>query len=112
MDNVFLAYEMMDWALESDQDMVMLLLDFKKAYDRVEWDFLKGTMVAMGFGDQWIKWVRTLYCDLWYSMGFNGVINNSFQLTTSVQQGCPLAPFLYLGYLLESNEGVSGILLP
>ena len=32
-DNVFLAIEAMDWAVETDQPMVMLLLDFEKAYD-------------------------------------------------------------------------------
>lgn len=35
LDNVFCAYEAMEWARESNQDLVILLLDFKKAYDRV-----------------------------------------------------------------------------
>lgn len=30
LDNVFLALETMDWAVESQQNMVMLLLDFEK----------------------------------------------------------------------------------
>ena len=50
INNVFLAYEMMDWALESSHDMVFLSLDFEKAYDHIEWDFLKGMMAAIGFG--------------------------------------------------------------
>jgi hypothetical protein len=36
INNVFLALESMDWALETNQPMVMLLLDFEKAYDRVD----------------------------------------------------------------------------
>jgi len=31
----------MEWAIESFQDMVMLLLDFEKAYDGIEWGFLE-----------------------------------------------------------------------
>jgi hypothetical protein len=54
INNVFLAYEMMDRALESSHDMVFLLLDFEKAYDRIKWDFLEGTMATIGFGAQWI----------------------------------------------------------
>jgi len=31
IDSVFLAFESMKWAIESNQPMIMLLLDFKKA---------------------------------------------------------------------------------
>lgn len=44
LDNVFLAYEAMEWANESNQDMVLLMIDFEKAYDRVNWTFLKSVM--------------------------------------------------------------------
>jgi len=44
-----MAMESMDWVVESSQPMVMLLLDFEKAYDRVEWGFLEGTLMTMGF---------------------------------------------------------------
>ncbi len=40
LDNTFLAQEALDWAVESDQDLVLLLLDFEKAFDRIEWGFL------------------------------------------------------------------------
>lgn len=33
INNVFLTFEMMDWIVELHQPMVMLLLEFKKAYD-------------------------------------------------------------------------------
>lgn len=35
LDNVFLAREAIGWATESGQDVVIMLLDFEKAYDRV-----------------------------------------------------------------------------
>jgi hypothetical protein len=57
IDNVFLAIEAMEWATETNQPMVMLLLDFEKAYDRVEWGFLEGTLNKLGFNSTWISWV-------------------------------------------------------
>ncbi len=36
LDNVFMAQEALRWAKESDQDLVLLLLDFEKAFDRIE----------------------------------------------------------------------------
>jgi hypothetical protein len=30
----------MEWVEESDQRLVLLLLDFEKVFDRINWDFL------------------------------------------------------------------------
>ena len=40
---------------------MVLLLDFEKAYDRVDWDFLEATMLRMGFPWPWIQGVAALY---------------------------------------------------
>lgn len=116
--NVFFAFESMEWAIESNQPMVMLLLDFEKAYNKVEWGFLEGTMAAMAFCNTWIKWTHALYIDSWCTIRINGTISSPFKLSRSVRQGCPLAPFLYLfipeclGYLMEGDNGLQGLLLP
>jgi hypothetical protein len=51
LDNVFLAQEALGWAEESEQDLVLLLLDFEKAFDRIEWGFLFTTLAKLGFSD-------------------------------------------------------------
>jgi len=72
IDNVFLAFESMEWTIESNQPMVvMLLLDFEKAYDRLEWGFLEGTLSTIGSKQQGIEWVRALYIDSWCKEGIN-----------------------------------------
>ena len=40
IDNVFLAIQAMERATETNQPMVMLILDFEKEYDRLEWGFV------------------------------------------------------------------------
>ena len=106
-DNVFLAIEAMDWAVETNQPMVMLLLDFEKAYDQVEWSFLEGSLLSLGFNQAWISWVRALYIDSWCTVDLIGQTSDPFKLIQSVHQGCLLVPFFYLfvtdclGYLLD-----------
>lgn len=68
----------------SNQEMVLFLLDFEKAYHCIEWSFLEGTMAAMGFSPTWIKWVRALYVDAHSSVSVNGVTSDSFKISMYV----------------------------
>jgi hypothetical protein len=105
--------------VESNQDLVLLLLDFEKAFDRIEWGFLFTALAKLGFSNTWVKWVRTLYHKASSAIKINGEAGPIFQLTRSVRQGCPLAPYLFiiatdvLGHMLEDpRHGIEGLTLP
>ncbi|MCO5604328.1 hypothetical protein L7F22_058493 [Adiantum nelumboides] len=49
LDNVLTFYEAVEWARQLEQPTVIMLLDFEKAYDRVDWVFLEGIVSKMGF---------------------------------------------------------------
>lgn len=119
LDNVFLAFEAIEWALENRQELSMLLLDFEKAYDRVSWKFLSQTVERMGFSQVWIQRVMSLNVNASATIIINGEISKPFNLQRSVRQGCPLAPYLFLltvdvlGQMLQHpNCGVQGLRLP
>ena len=61
LDNIFLFWEVVAISQERKEDLAILLLDFEKAYDRVDWSFLRGTMEKLGFPNQWLTVVSTLY---------------------------------------------------
>lgn len=96
LDNIFLAFEATEWTLETNQNLSMLLLDFKKAYDRVSWTFLRKTMEKMGFHETWVKQVMSLNINATTSIIVNITQFKTFRLQRSVKQGCPLAPYLFL----------------
>jgi hypothetical protein len=96
LDNIFLAFESIEWAKENNQDLSMLLLDFEKAYDRVNWTFLRQAMERMGFHLTWINQVMSLNENASASVVVNGEQSKNFHLQRSVRQGCPLAPYLFL----------------
>jgi hypothetical protein len=55
LDTTFLAQEALDWVSESNQDLVLLLLDFEKAFDRIECGFLFPALSKLGFSPKWIQ---------------------------------------------------------
>jgi hypothetical protein len=106
----------MEWTMENKQDLSMLLLDFEKAYDRVNWTFLRETMKTMGFHNKWTNQVMSLYSNASAAVIVNGEQSKTFQLQRSVRQGCPLAPYFFLltvdvlGQMLQHPEcGVQGL---
>jgi hypothetical protein len=97
----------------------MLLLDFEKAYDSVNWTFLRQVMGRMGFHHTWINQVMALNENALAAVIVNGEQSKTFQLKRSVRQGCLLAPYLFLltvdvlGHMLQNPiYGVKGLKLP
>ena len=97
-----------------------LLLDFEKAYDRVEWSFLHGIVLKFGFGERWIfKGISTLYTSASSKVLLAGGKGPAFSITRSVRQGCPLAPYLFLffaeamsRFLNHTDVGLRGLQIP
>jgi hypothetical protein len=119
LDNVFMVQEALGWAEESNQDLVLLLFDFVKAFDRIEWGFLFKALAKLGFSTTWVRWVRSLYHAATSAIKVNGAAGPDFQFTRSVRQGCPLAPYLFIlttdvvGYMLaDPKHRVEGLSLP
>jgi len=110
LDNVYLAQEALVWAEEDNQDLVLLLLDFEKAFDKIEWAFLFKALEVLGFDGIWVKWVGSLYKEASSAIKVNGILGPDFPLERSVRQGCPLTPYLFilatdvLGYLMADPK--------
>ncbi|MCO5581311.1 hypothetical protein L7F22_035190 [Adiantum nelumboides] len=84
----------MDWARTSSTPLAIILLDFEKAYDTVDWGFLEGSLDRMGFPLAWIRGLSALYRSTSSSVTIRGQVGRTFQLSRLVRQGCPLAPYL------------------
>jgi len=56
-----MAYEAMEWAQESKQDLVLLIIDFKKACNKMNWTFQKEAMHKVGFSKEPIVQIALFY---------------------------------------------------
>jgi hypothetical protein len=100
-------------------DLVLLLFDFEKTFDKIKWGFFFPALSKIGFSPKWIKWVSSMYWLASSSVKINGESGGEFKLSRSVKQGCPLAPYLFilatdvLGHMLDNTKyKVEGLTLP
>ncbi|MCO5576442.1 hypothetical protein L7F22_030252 [Adiantum nelumboides] len=78
LDNLFCLHQAIDWARTSSTPLAIILLNFEKAYDRVDWDFLEGSLDRMGFPLAWIRGVSTLYMSASSSVTIGGHVGRTF----------------------------------
>ena len=81
-------------------------LDMAKAYDRVEWHFLRAMMTRMGFCDKWVNWISRCLETVSYSFNCNGEVKGFVKSGRGIRQGDPLSPYLFL----ICSEGFSNLL--
>ena len=117
-ENVTLLRDIVYYSTSFDIPVAILSLDQEKAFDRVDWDFMRSTLSTMGFGPSFISWVNLFYNRVQSAVNVNGYLSPFFTLSRGVRQGCPLSPLLYvlvsevLAVNIRCNPRISGLSLP
>ena len=93
----------------------ILLLDFEKAFDTVNIEFLKAALKIFKFGPVYMKWINVLYANVSSCVINNGYASKFFSITRGIRQGCPISAMLFiivaelLSTYLKSCKDVKGI---
>ena len=95
-DNCHYIRDIVDHIHDCNDTGVLLSLDQEKAFDRVDHNYLISVLTYYGFHNDFLSWIKLLYHDISSSVIVNGHISDSFKITRSVRQGCPLSPLLYI----------------
>ena len=110
-ENIRSILDILDYKKAKNLQGLLLFIDFEKAFDSLEWDFLIKCLKLFNFGPDFIRWVNIFYSNIQSCTINNGLCSHYF----NIGQGDPLSAYLFvtaveiLAIAVRNQENIKGI---
>ena len=116
-ENIRLIHDVITYAKDNQNKGLIMFVDFEKAFDSVNHDYMFKALEQYNFGKDLIQWIKLLYANAQSCVTNNGHMSKFFQINRGTRQGCPLSPYIFnimieiLSHLLRQNKDIQGFKL-
>ncbi|GJY17397.1 uncharacterized protein Tco_0388888, partial [Tanacetum coccineum] len=95
-DNILLTHELMHkYHLNKGPPRCAFKVDIQKAYDTVDWQFLKSILLGFGFDRKMVSWIMACVSSTTFSLCINGELHGYFKGKRGLRQGDPMSLYLF-----------------
>ena len=114
-ENIRLISDILNFTMDQDIEGIALFIDFEKAFDSLDWEYLFKALDTFHFGSDFKTWVKTLFTNISSCIINNGFASGPFTLKRGVRQGCPLSGLLFilaaeiLSCSIRASDHIKGI---
>ena len=96
MDAIHLIRRVLEFGESTQNKLYPVLLDWEKAFDKVDRTQLFNSMKRMGVDQKLIDITKSLYRETVFCVELDGYTSDWLPQNTGIRQGCPLSPYLFL----------------
>ena len=86
----------------------VIYLDFHKAFDKVPHQRLILKLKSHGMGNSIINWIEQWLTDRRQMVVVDGEVSSWKSVLSGVPKGCVVGPILFLVYINDLEEGITG----
>ena len=114
-ENTRMVYDTLEYCESHHKKGLLMILDFSKAFDTIEWPFISTVLNILNFGKVFASTIELCQTHSTSKVVQNGFLSSTIELHRGCRQGDPLSPYVFvlcaeiLSHVIRESGDVRGI---
>ena len=95
-ENTRMVYDTLEYCESHQKKGLLMILDFSKAFDTIEWPFISTVLNIFNFGEIFASTIKLCQTNSTSKVVQNGFLSSTIELHRGCRQGDPLSPYVFV----------------